>query len=63
LPYGGHECPLKERHKIENLFGRLKRFRRMATRYEKLWQIYASMIALACTSYGYRDERFIPGFP
>lgn len=38
----------KERHRIENLFGRLKRFRRIATRYEKLYVTFAAMITIAC---------------
>ena len=38
----------KERHKIENLFGRLKRYRRIATRYEKLAKTYAAFVTLAC---------------
>ncbi len=39
----------KERHKIENLFGRLKRYRRIATRYEKLAKTYAAFVTLACS--------------
>lgn len=38
----------KERHRIENLFARLKSFRRIATRYEKLQITFSSMVALAC---------------
>lgn len=37
----------KERHRIENLFARLKTFRRFATRYEKLLLTFSSMITLA----------------
>jgi transposase len=37
-----------ERHRIENLFARLKAFRRIATRYEKLHLTFAAMISLAC---------------
>lgn len=36
------------RHLIENLFARLKHFRSIATRYEKLKINYASMLYLAC---------------
>ena len=36
----------KWRHLIENLFGRLKAFRRIATRYEKTDTRYAAMINL-----------------
>ena len=36
-----------ERHRIENLFARLKVFRRIATRYEKLQTSFAAMLSLA----------------
>ena len=38
----------RERHRIENLFARLKSFRRIATRYEKLHSTFAAMVSLAC---------------
>jgi transposase len=38
----------RERHRIENLFARLKAFRRIATRYEKLHSTFAAMLTLAC---------------
>lgn len=38
----------RERHRIENLFARLKTFRRVATRYEKLHSTFAAMVTLAC---------------
>ena len=38
----------RERHRIENLFARLKSFRRFATRYEKLHATFAAMAFLAC---------------
>lgn len=38
----------RERHRIENLFARLKSFRRIATRYEKLHATFSSMLSLAC---------------
>ena len=37
----------KERHKVENLFQKLKRFRRVATRYEKHIVLFAAMISIA----------------
>jgi transposase len=37
-----------ERHRIENLFARLKAYRRIATRYEKLHVTFAAMVTLAC---------------
>ena len=36
-----------ERHRIENLFTRLKAYRRIATRYEKLHVTFAAMVTLA----------------
>ncbi len=38
----------KYRHLVENVFTRLKHFRAIATRYDKLKKNYASMVALAC---------------
>ncbi len=38
----------KLRHKVENIFARLKHFRAIATRYDKLAKNYNSMVALAC---------------
>ena len=38
----------KYRHLVENIFARLKHFRSIATRYDKLKRNYASLIALAC---------------
>jgi transposase len=38
----------KCRHLIENLFARIKHFRAIATRYDKLKRNYLSMVALAC---------------
>jgi transposase len=38
----------QERHRIENTFAKLKRYRRIATRYEKLHTTFAAMLSLAC---------------
>lgn len=38
----------RARHRIENLFAKLKAFRRLATRYEKLHRTFAAMLSLAC---------------
>lgn len=38
----------RERHRIENLFAKLKHFRRIATRYEKLHATFSAMISIAC---------------
>lgn len=37
----------RERHRIENLFAKLKNFRRIATRYDKLHFSFAAMICIA----------------
>ena len=42
-------CLYKYRHLVENIFARLKHFRSIATRYEKLKRNYESMVSLACT--------------
>jgi transposase len=39
----------KYRHLVENVFARLKHFRSIATRYDKLKRNYVSMLALACS--------------
>ena len=41
-------CLYKYRHLVENVFARLKHFRAVATRYDKLKRNYESVIALAC---------------
>jgi transposase len=38
----------KYRHLVANLFARLKHFRAITTRYDKLKRNYKSMLALAC---------------
>jgi transposase len=38
----------RARHLIENLFARLKQFRRLATRYDKLAERFVAFIAIAC---------------
>ena len=38
----------KIRHLVENAFARLKQFRGVATRYDKLKRNYESAVALAC---------------
>ncbi|ATC64280.1 hypothetical protein CMV30_10130 [Nibricoccus aquaticus] len=37
----------RERHRIENLFARLNRYRRISTRYEKLLSSFSAMLMLA----------------
>ena len=41
-------CLYKYRHLVENAFARLKHFRSIATRFEKLKRNYAGILALAC---------------
>jgi transposase len=41
-------CLYKYRHLVENAFARLKQYRSVATRYDKLKRNYQSMVALAC---------------
>ena len=42
-------CLYKYRHLVENVFARLKQFRAIATRYDKLKRNYQGMLALACS--------------
>ncbi|AYA40254.1 IS5 family transposase [Xenorhabdus nematophila] len=41
------KCLYRYRHLVENAFARIKHFRAIATRYDKLERNYASMVALA----------------
>ncbi|MDE9545361.1 transposase, partial [Xenorhabdus bovienii] len=41
------KCLYRYRHLVENAFTRIKHFRAIATRYDKLKRNYASMVALA----------------
>lgn len=38
----------RARHAIENLFAKLKQYRRLATRYDKTMRNYSAMVAVAC---------------
>jgi len=45
-----HDAVLyKQRHRIENLFARLKDWRRIATRYDRCGELYLSAICIAST--------------
>lgn len=39
----------KIRHLVENVFAKLKHFRSIATRFEKLARNFKSMLSIACT--------------
>lgn len=41
-------CLYKYRHLVENLFARIKHFRAIATRFDKLKRNYSSVVAMAC---------------
>lgn len=41
----------KNRHLVENLFARLKHFRSISTRFEKLTRNFKSVLMFACTIY------------
>ena len=41
-------CLYKYRHLVENAFARLKHFRAIATRYDKLKQNFIGTLAMAC---------------
>ena len=42
-------CLYKYRHLVENVFARLKQFRALATRYDKLKRNYEAVVAMACS--------------
>jgi transposase len=39
----------KERNMVERLFNKLKNFRKLATRYEKIQKNFEALICLACS--------------
>lgn len=41
-------CLYKYRHLVENLFARIKHFRALSTRFDKLKRNYVSVVAMAC---------------
>ena len=47
-PFSFDSKSYKQRHRIENAFCRLKDFRRIATRYDKLAANYLAFVKLAC---------------
>lgn len=47
IPYD--ETLYKQRHKVENMFGRLKDWRRIATRYDRCAHTFFSAICIAAT--------------
>jgi transposase len=57
----GRQAPLahdpvvyRERNRVERLVGRLKQFRRVATRYEKLGETYLALVQLAAAFIKFR---------
>ena len=48
-PYPYDKALYRERHKVENMFGRLKDGRRVATRYDRCAHTFMSAICLAAT--------------
>jgi transposase len=46
-PASWHRGYYRKRHKVENLFQRLKRYRRVGTRYEKNDQYFLGFVQLA----------------
>lgn len=49
------ECDFKKRHLVECFFQKLKRYRRIATRYDKLAKRFLAFIHLSCTLFGCFD--------
>ena len=48
-PYPYDQALYRDRHRIENMFGRLKDWRRIATRYDRCAHTFMSAICLAAT--------------
>jgi transposase len=49
VPYAHHNAVYRERHKVENLFAKLKDWRRIATRYDRCARTFFSAICIAAT--------------
>jgi transposase len=47
VPYAYDTVLYRQRHKVENLFARLKDWRRIATRYDRCAHTYFSAICIA----------------
>lgn len=54
LPYKYDKDIGKLRHKVENTFAKLKRFRRIANRYDKLTQTFMGFLSLAAITLWHR---------
>jgi len=50
LPIAHDATLYRQRHRIENMFGRLKDWRRIATRYDRCAHTFFAAITLAATS-------------
>ena len=49
VPYAYDKAVYRERHKVENLFAKLKDWRRIATRYDRCAHTFFSAICIAAT--------------
>lgn len=49
IPIPHDKARYRKRHRIENMFGKLKDWRRIATRYDRCAHTYMSAIAIAAT--------------
>ncbi len=49
VPYTYDKSAYRERHKVENLFAKLKDWRRVATRYDRCAHTFFSAICIAAT--------------
>ncbi|KAB2721005.1 transposase, partial [Brucella intermedia] len=47
VPYSYDKVLYKKRHKVENLFAKLKDWRRIATRYDRCAHTFFSVICIA----------------
>lgn len=56
VPYAYDTVLYRQRHKVENMFARLKDWRRIATRYDRCAQTFPSAIAFAATSIFWINE-------
>ncbi|MEQ1940345.1 transposase, partial [Mesorhizobium sp. CN5-321] len=49
IPYPYDKALYRQRHKVENLFAKLKDWRRVATRYDRCAHTFFSAICIAAT--------------
>src|SRR3954447_55548 len=56
VPYASNKLLYRQRHKVENLFAKLKDWQRIATRYDRCAHTYFSAICIAASVVCYLNQ-------